>query len=144
MKHHITLAVLSVIAFGATGCTSGRMTDQQRAQYAAQQDAGVVVDRKSAGLAVGLGFVPFAIGAAYTNNSVLQGTTQFLFWPASIVWGPLGNWTKVRKLNYEATVLSLTEERRNKLAALDSKQPDYAAKRKEIDDYYRPLMPIDQ
>ncbi len=125
-------------AIGSTGCSSARWhTQTERDQYDAQAKAGLVVWEKKPGLATGLGFVPFGIGAAYTDNNVIQGTTQFLFWPVSIIWGPVSNWQKAKRLNYEATVMKLTQERKQKLSGARTD-----AERKAIDDYYRPMIPL--
>ena len=144
MKKTFTMGLtLLVILLGASGCSSRCLTDVEQGRYRAQVTAGVVVKDKNFSTAVALSFLPFGIGAGYTNNNVLQGTSQFVFWPVSIIWGPMANWGRVRQRNYDATVVFLTEERKKKLAELDPKQVDVSAKRKEIDDHYRPLIPLD-
>jgi uncharacterized protein YceK len=136
---NLVLLTLILASIGSTGCSSARWhTQTERDQYDAQAKAGLVVWEKKPGVATGLGFVPFGIGAAYTDNNVIQGTTQFLFWPVSIIWGPVSNWQKAKRLNYEATVVKLTEERKQKLS--DAKTD---ADRKAIDDYYRPFIPLE-
>ena len=149
-KKNLTLTLCALIIGTGTGCSGHRMarTEGMREQYQAQKDAGVSVKGASAGVAIGLSFLPLGIGAGYTNNSVYEGAGEILLWPLSILWAPINNWAKVKDLNYDATVRMLTGERKNKITQLDTKRTsmsaiDYDAQRKAIDDYYRPMMTLE-
>ena len=149
-KKNLTLTLCALIIGTGTGCTGARMsrTPGMQEQYEAQKKAGVLVKDTSPGLAIGLSFLPLGIGAGYTNNSVLAGGTGIFLYPLSILWSPVLNWAKVKDLNYDATVRVLTEERKNRVSQLNAKRSsistsDYEAQRKAIDDYYRPMMPLE-
>ena len=138
------------MAVGGTGCGARMARSQEmKNQWQAQKTAAVVVEYRSTGTAVGLSFLPLGVGAIYSQNSVGLFVCDLLFWPVSILWAPINNHAMVKDLNYDATVLALSEERKNKIAQLDAKRTsmsvtDYNAQRKTIDDYYRPMMPLEK
>lgn len=115
-----TLAVALVCFCALTGCgIPRRLSDEEKSTYSAFARADVVVEKKSPGAAVGLGFAPFALGAFYSDQWVVFGAVDFLLWPLSIVWAPVNSYARVRETNYRATVEALGPEKIRQIAELD-------------------------
>lgn len=116
----ITCLVLMMMAMSLTGCgIPRRLSDQEKADYSALVHASVVVEKKSPGTAIGLGFAPFGMGAIYSDQWVVLGVTDFVLWPVSIIWAPINSWARVRETNYRATVEQLGPEKIRRIGDLD-------------------------
>jgi hypothetical protein len=112
------LVVFTCLA--ATGCgIPRRLSDQEKSDYSSLVRAEVIVEKKSPGTAIGLGFAPFALGAIYSKQWWVHGTADFLFWPVSILWAPINSWSSVRSTNYDATVELIGPEKVRQIGDLD-------------------------
>lgn len=114
---------LSIGCIGLTGCgMPRRLSDQEKSDYSSLVRAKVIVEKKSPGTAIGLGFAPFALGAIYSKQWWVHGTADFLFWPISIVWAPINSWSSVRATNFDATYELLGPEKVRQIGDLDRRR----------------------
>jgi hypothetical protein len=112
------LVVFTCLA--ATGCgIPRRLSDQEKSDYSSLVRAEVIVEKKSPGTAIGLGFAPFALGSIYSDQWVVLGVTDFVLWPVSILWSPVNSWSRVRETNYRATFELLGPEKVRQIGDLD-------------------------
>jgi hypothetical protein len=116
-------ALLFLVVFtslASTGCgMPRRLSDQEKSDYSSLVRAEVIVEKKSPGTAIGLGFAPFALGSIYSDQWVVLGVTDFVLWPVSILWSPVNSWSRVRETNYRATVEVLGPEKIRQIGELD-------------------------
>ncbi len=107
------------LALLMTSCAT--VTSQQRQDLAEWESKGIMVEEKNEATAAVLNVLP-GIGDFY-NGNVGLGIANLLFWPASVLWAPVGGVTGAKERNYIATKAYITklEAKRNKLLAqLDS------------------------
>jgi len=116
----------------STGCSS--LNSTQKRELAEWDSQNLKVEEKNEGLAAGLNVLP-GIGDFYNGNIGL-GVVNLLFWPASVLWAPVGGASGAAEANYYATksqVDSLSKKRDSTLNDLQA-----AAMTKQIthDEFY--------
>ncbi len=120
MTHLRLISMCVLCSLALTGCgMPRRLTDQEKSDYSALARAEVVVEKKSPGTAIGLGFAPFALGSIYSDQWIVLGVTDFVLWPVSILWSPINSWSRVRETNYRATAEALGPEKIRQIGELD-------------------------
>lgn len=116
--HLLFLIAFTSLAF--TGCgMPRRLSDQEKSDYSSLVRAEVIVEKRSPGTAIGLGFAPLALGAVYSKQWWVTGGADFFLWPVSILWSPINSWSSVRSMNYDATVELLGPEKVRQIGDLD-------------------------
>lgn len=93
--------IVAVVVSFSTGCVSGLNSIQER-EYAQFELEDTLVEEKSVGTAVALGFLPGG-GSFYTRNYG-TGVLNLLAWPLSILWDPISGSNGAKTLNYDITV----------------------------------------
>ncbi|HXH31881.1 MAG TPA: hypothetical protein VNJ01_13815 [Bacteriovoracaceae bacterium] len=98
MKFLLTqVIILTVLA--STGCTS--LNSSQKRELSEWKGQDLKVEEKNEALAAGLNVLP-GIGDFY-NGNVGLGVVNLLFWPASVLWAPIGGATGAEEANYYVT-----------------------------------------
>ena len=109
MRYLFLLLMLPVV-----GCSS--LNHSQKREYKEWKSAGIAQETKHEGLAAGLNVLP-GIGDFYNGNFGL-GIVNLLFWPASVLWAPVGGATGAEEVNYYETKTVVARLEKNKAESL--------------------------
>ncbi|MFO1348396.1 MAG: hypothetical protein U1F12_07425 [Pseudomonadales bacterium] len=120
-----------------TGCASA----PPAGEYLAYEENHVLVEKKSPGLAVALGFLPG--GGSFYAGYPGKGVINFLTWPISIFWDPVSGYHGSKMTNYNATKVELAKKKRADIDGLTAKyqagsidEKTYIFEKGEIDRKY--------
>lgn len=127
----IVSSVLILSSLITTSCTS--LNSGQKSEYREWQAQGVAVEDKSEGLAAGLNILP-GIGDFY-NGNVGLGIVNLVFWPASVLWAPVGGATGAAEVNYYETRVHVTKLERNKQTTMQNLHAAYMAEQLTKDEF---------
>lgn len=137
-RKKIAAAAITVLVI--TGCASG-LNSQQKREYAAMEQKGVLIKEKSPGTGVALGFLPGG-GSFYAREPGL-GVVNLLFWPLSMFWDPISGYDGAMAINYDLTRYTLKQQKENKLDELDDQlktqkisNDEYLLAKRKIDREY--------
>jgi hypothetical protein len=111
------LLLSTALIISLQACTP--ITQQQKLEYQAMQDTGLLVEEKNPGTGVGLGFLPG--GGSYYGRRPGIGTLDLLLWPLSIIWDPIIGHNESKKINYDVTIAKIERMRNKELGALEDK-----------------------
>ena len=132
--------ILFLVLFLFSSCATGLST-RQKHELKTYQARGMVVEEKSVGEAVGLGFF-FGGGSFYTRHYGL-GVCNLLFWPLSIFWDPISGANGAESINYYATIEEAKRLQKKEIRQLDRDledkkidQKDYLTKKREVEEKY--------
>jgi len=116
MLKKLLIAVLGVVLL--SGCAT-RLNSLQEREYAAFENANVLVEEKNPTTGMILGLLPGG-GSFYVREPAL-GVINLLLWPASILWDPISGLNGSKSINYDLTKYSLKKEKSKEIALLDQK-----------------------
>nr|BDT27473.1 hypothetical protein BHI3_09390 [Bacteriovorax sp. HI3] len=106
MKRIFSILLLMTLA----SCAS--LNSQQKSELKEWQASNLEVQEKSPGTAAALNILP-GFGDFY-NGNVGLGIVNLLFWPASILWAPVGGATGAEEINYYVTKKNVELFEKNK------------------------------
>ena len=104
------LFILIAVIF-TSGCATSLNSIQER-EYAQFELEGTLIEEKSVGTAVALGFLPG--GGSFYTRSYGIGVVNLLLWPISILWDPVSGSNGAQTINYDVTVWNNKREAKKK------------------------------
>lgn len=104
--------------FLLTACASG-LNGVQEAQYKEWDRSYTLLESKSPGTGVALGFLPG--GGSFYTGEYLNGTLNLLLWPVSIFWDPINGSNGAKQINFEETMAFLKKQKNDAMLELEEK-----------------------
>jgi len=139
MKCIKQLVVISSLLF-MVGCASGLNSMQQR-EYAAYENAGVLVVETDPSTAAWMGLLPG--GGSFYNGDIGLGVVNLLTWPLSIAWDPISGRNGAMTDNYDVTKFQIKKTLEEEIGKLDDKLTlgeintnQYVVAKRKIDQKY--------
>jgi len=119
----LNLSILLCVFF--TSCATVSSHEERKLnEWEAQ---GVAVKEKDESTAAVLNVLP-GVGDFY-NGNVGYGVVNLLFWPASILWAPIGGADGAKEKNYEASRARVSELEKKRDQAKQELEESYALER---------------
>ena len=132
------VAVVFVLAI-ATGCSV--LDTQEKATYDLMEKDGVLVMEKNPTTGAWLGLLPG--GGAFYGRAPAIGVVDLLLWWPSVFWDPFVGYERAKKVNYDATMVELSRNKRKDLASLENQRDrneiddvEYSVRKREIEQNY--------
>lgn len=131
MKKNLSIGLITAILL-TTSCTS--LHHAQRQELAEWEAESLKVEHKNAALAAGLNVLP-GFGDFYNGNIGL-GIVNLLFWPASVLWAPVGGATGAEEANYYVTKFQVDKLTKKRQSLLNDLQAASMTKQITNDEYF--------
>jgi len=112
-----TTIISALTCVGILSACASAPNSLQKKEMEVYRQKNLLVEEKSPGLGVGLGFLPG--GGSFYSREYGYGVVNLLLWPISILWDPISGSNGAQSLNYTATKLHVNQLKQNELDNLD-------------------------